>query len=98
LTDNPSELNLNIENLFSPASIVENSIGFQTLPAGYTQDGQTIATTTTLTGSMTIGMTNVLIELPEGIWLPLLGFDAAPVGKIGTNGAGVDVNYSLELP
>jgi hypothetical protein len=98
LANNFSELNLNFENLFSPASIVENSIGFQNLPAGYTQDGQTIAATTTLSGNMSIGMTNVFIKLPEGIWIPLLGFDAASAGEIGTNGANVDVSYNLDFP
>jgi hypothetical protein len=98
LANNFSELNLNFENLFSPASIIENSIGFQNLPAGYTQDGQTIAATTTLSGNMSIGMTNVFIKLPEGIWIPLLGFDAASAGEIGTNGANVDVSYNLDFP
>ena len=95
LTNNPAVLNLNIENLFTPASNVENSIGFQTLPAGYMQDGQTITATTTLTGSMNVGLANVFIKLPDGLWVPLLGFDAEPVGKVETNGANVNVNYSL---
>ncbi len=97
LTNNPTVLNLNIENLFTPTSNIENSIGFQNLPAGYTQDGQTITATTTLTGNMDIGFSNVLIKLPDGLWVPLLGFDAGPVGKVGTNGD-VNVNYRLGLP
>jgi hypothetical protein len=35
---------LSIENLFSPVSSVNNSIGFQTLPPNFTQNGQTFIT------------------------------------------------------
>jgi hypothetical protein len=52
----------NIENLITPASIVENSIGFQILLAGYPitlPDGSTMTLPAdyTLTGSMNIGLT-----------------------------------------
>jgi hypothetical protein len=95
-----SVLNLNIENVFSPASIVGNSIGFQNLPSTYTFGSplQTFPGGYTLSGSMSIGLTNVFIRLPEGIWIPLLGFDAGSAGKLGTNGADVNVNYCFELP
>jgi hypothetical protein len=95
-----SELNLNIENVFTPASIVGNSIGFQNLPSTYTFGSplQTFPDGYTLAGSMKIGLTNVFIKLPEGIWLPLLGFDALPVGKLNPNGDDVEVNYGFELP
>ena len=90
-----SMLKLNFENLFSPRSIVPNSIGFQNIPNNYAGDG---VRAFTLTGSMSIGMEDVFIGLPDGLWLPLLGFDAAPLGGIGTNGASVDIDYSLGPP
>jgi hypothetical protein len=95
-----SVLNLNIENVFTPASIVENSIGFQNLPSTYTFGSplQTFPDGYTLTGSMKIGLTNVFIKQPEGFWIPLLGFDAVPVGKLKPNGADVNVDYGLEFP
>ena len=95
-----SVLNLNIENVFTPASIVQNSIGFQNLPSTYTFGDplQTFPGGYTLAGSMKIGLTNVFIKLPYGIWLPLIGLDALPVGKLKTNGNDVDVSYKLELP
>jgi hypothetical protein len=95
-----SVLNLNIENVFTPPSIVENSIGFQTLPAGYTfgSPSQSFPNGYTLAGSMNIGVTNVLIKLPDGIWVPLVGFDAASIGKVETNGDNVNVKYGLRLP
>jgi hypothetical protein len=64
-----SVLNLNIENLLTPPSIVENSIGFQTLPAGFTDGAQIFTTAYTLTGSMNIGLTNVIAKLPDGTFL-----------------------------
>ena len=50
----PSVLNLNIENISTPASKLENSIGFQTVNGA------------PLTGSMNIGLTNVTIAPPGG--------------------------------
>jgi hypothetical protein len=55
-----SVLNLDIENLFTPPSIEENSIGFQTL-LNYPNSGPALPSTYTLTGSMTIRLTNVLV-------------------------------------
>jgi hypothetical protein len=92
-----STLNLNIENLFTPASTIGNSIGFQNLPAGFMQDGQTFTTPYTLTGSMSINLTNVFVKAPFGLWLPLTKGDAASLGKIGTNG-NVNVTYNFALP
>jgi hypothetical protein len=99
----PSIVNLKIENVFTPQSIVNNSIGFQTLPTGFSYvdpNGNTItlAKPLTLTGTMNIDLTNVVITLPDGIPVPLLGLDAGSVGHITTNGANVDVDYSLGLP
>ena len=95
-----SVLNLNIENLFTLVSVVGNSIGFQNLPPGYTfgYPLQTFPSGYTLTGSMNIGLTNVFSKLPEGIWIPLLGSGAWPIGKKGTNVDDVNVNYKLEFP
>jgi lysophospholipase L1-like esterase len=79
----PSKLNLKIENVFTPASLVENSIGFQTLADG----------STTLTGSMKIGLKNVFITLPDGKLTLLTKEDAGFVGKLGTNGDNIDIDY-----
>jgi uncharacterized protein (TIGR03437 family) len=77
----PSALNLNIENVFTPASKLENSIGFQTV------DG------TPLTGSMNIGLTNVMLTLPNGTVTPLSSVNAPTVGNVTTNGNNVNVVY-----
>lgn len=96
-----STLNLDIENLFSPQSVVQNSIGFVTLLAGYTNTSltppQTFTKNYTLTGSMTIGLTNVFLKVPQGFWLPLTSLDPG-IGNIGTSGDNVKIKYSLALP
>jgi hypothetical protein len=96
-----SKLHLNIENLFSPQSAVSNSIGFGILDAGYTSVGslgtQYFASDFTTKGVMNIGLTNVFIKAPPGIWLPLTSADAKLVGKIGTSG-NVNIKYSFGLP
>ncbi len=46
-----SVLNLYIENLSTPPSVVQNSIGFQTLPPGFADGAQTFPSGYTLTGS-----------------------------------------------
>ena len=51
-----------------------------------------------LTGSMEIEMKNVFMRLPDGFWWPLLPFDALSLGKIGTNGANMSIDYSLGVP
>jgi hypothetical protein len=96
----PSILNLAIENLMTPPSVAPNSIGFQNLgdypyefpagtfnvlPAGYT-----------LTGSMILGLTNVIFELPDGTLRPLTNANAGTLGQINTNGS-VIANYGLWL-
>ena len=87
-----SLLNLNIENLFSPASIVQNSIGFQTLPAGFADGTQSFPTAYTLTGSMNIGLSNVMLTAPNGTVTTLTGANAATAGNIGLNGGPVNFN------
>jgi hypothetical protein len=89
----PATLNLKIENLVSPGSVVDNSIGFQTLPPGFSQNGQTFPTGYTLTGSMNISLSNVMIKLPDGTVVPLTSNNAASVGKIVTNGDQVNIIY-----
>ena len=46
---------------------------------------------------MDIGLTNVFIKAPPGIWLPLTSEDALLVGKINTSG-NVNIKYSFGLP
>jgi hypothetical protein len=90
-----SSVNLTIENLHSPESIVANSIGFQTLPNGYTtQNGDVVSTGFTLTGSMNIGLDNVMLTSPSGTVTQLTAANAATVGKLSTNGANVDIAYA----
>ena len=102
LTKNSSLVQLKIENLFSPQSVIKNSIGFETIPAGFIAN----ATDTTsifpkdyiLTGTMNVELTNVWIKLPFGLALPLTNsFTADWLGKITTNG-NVNVKYSLGPP
>jgi uncharacterized protein (TIGR03437 family) len=89
----PSLLNLNIENLFSPASIGQNSMGFQTLPAGFANGTQTFPSAYTLTGSMNIGLSNVTLTLPNGTATTLTSANAAAAGNIGINGGPVNLNF-----
>jgi hypothetical protein len=65
----PSVLNLNIENVFAPASKLENSIGFQ------------MANGAPLTGSMNIGLTNVTITPAGGVATALTSANAANLGE-----------------
>ena len=80
----PSVLDLDIEDLVTPPSVVANSIGFQTLTNG-----------TTLTGTMSVSLTNVFFRSPDGKLTPLTGDDAATLGKLTTNGGPVSLKYSL---
>jgi hypothetical protein len=92
----PSCVSLNIEDLYSPISLVENSIGFQTLPDPYpSQTKGTIKGGFDLWGTMDINLTNIFIKLPFGLALPLLNFGGAFFGKISTHGSVVKVNYGL---
>src|SRR5579872_1321333 len=97
LTD-ASTVRLNIENLSSPVSAVQNSIGFQTLPAGYSLDNQTFLSTYTFTGSMNISLTNVMLTPPNGTATLLTAANAAALGKLSTNGSNVNLNYGAVTP
>ena len=55
-----SVLNLNIENLFTPPSIEDNSIGFENL-INYPNAGPALPYSYTLTGCMKINLTNVFV-------------------------------------
>src|SRR5215472_1932189 len=90
----PSTLNLNIENLISPPSIVPNSIGFQNVPDNYAGDGQPGFT---LHGTMNIGLTNVFAKLDDGFLVPILNFDTPLIGTFLTNG-NVRVTYRFAPP
>jgi hypothetical protein len=83
---NPAMVYLNVENLFSPASAIPNSIGFQTLATGYA-----------LTGSMSIGLTNVMLKLSNGLVAPLTSANFPVMGGVLTSGPNVSVNYSFML-
>jgi uncharacterized protein (TIGR03437 family) len=92
LTDT-STVTLAIENLTTPVSAVQNLIGFQTLPAGYTQDNQTFSSAYTFTGSMNIGLNNVVLTASNGSAAALTSANAASLGKLTTNGASVNLTY-----
>jgi hypothetical protein len=96
----PSVLNLNIENLCTPASLQPNSIGFLTIPAGFasefpTNGDNTFPTNYTLTGSMNIGLTNVIIQSTNGTVNPLTSANAAAVAELITNGANINLSYGF---
>jgi uncharacterized protein (TIGR03437 family) len=78
----PSVLNLNIENVFTPASLIENSIGFQTVSG------------MTLTGTINIGLTNIMIAPPNGTAALLTSANAISLGNITTNGSNVNLQYT----
>jgi hypothetical protein len=89
-----SKVSLNIENLYSPLSKVQNSIGFQTLLPGYTtMSGDIFPTRYTLTGTMKVGLTNVWLTLPSGFIVPLTDFTNSALKTISTNG-GVTLKYT----
>jgi hypothetical protein len=94
LTDT-SSVTLRIENLFALVSVVDNSIGFETLPSGYTQDGQTFDREYTLRGHMDVELTNVFVKVADGSWLPLTQADGDMISKIETHGRNVEVTYFL---
>ncbi len=96
-----SVLNLNIENLCTPAPIQKNSIGFLTIQAGFTSEfptnsSNTFPTNYTLTGSMNIGLTNVIIQTTDGVVNPLT---KAPMSRavvnLITNGTSINLSYGF---
>lgn len=96
----PSVLNLNIENLCTPTSVVSNSIGFLTTSTNFTYEYPAGVTNTftnayTFTGSMNIGLTNVIVQLTNGTLVPLTSANAASVGMLMTSGTNVMVTYDF---
>jgi hypothetical protein len=95
----PSVLNLNIENLCTPAAIQENSIGFYTAKAGFKYEFPTgvtniFPTNYTFTGSMNIGLTNVIIQ-SNGIVNPLTSANAVAVANLITKGTNINLFYGF---
>ncbi len=96
----PSVLNLNIENLCSPASILSNSIGFLSVPTNFAYEfpaGTTNYFTNgyTFTGNMHIGMTNVILQSTNGTVNPLTSAKAAAVAELLTNGSNINLSYGF---
>ena len=96
----PSVLNLNIENLCTPAAIQLNSIGFLKIQAPFTNevpgDVTNIFTTNyTLTGSINIGFTNVIIQTTDGTVNPLTSANVVAVAGLITNGANINLSYGF---
>jgi uncharacterized protein (TIGR03437 family) len=91
-----SVLNLQIENLFSPTSVVANPIGFETLPIGYTLGGSPagVPLPYTLTGNINVSLSNVLLTPPNGTATALTSANAATLGKMITNGSNVSLTYA----
>jgi uncharacterized protein (TIGR03437 family) len=77
-----SVLNLNIENVVTPASKLQNEIGFQTVNG------------TTLLGTMNIGLTNIMITPTNGTATALSSANASTLGDIVTNGAQINIGYA----
>jgi hypothetical protein len=95
-----STLNLNIENLCTPAALQKNSIGFYTAKAGFTYEFPTGVTNTftnnyTFAGSMNIGLTNVIIQSTDGTVNPLTSANAAVVAELITNGTNINLSYGF---
>jgi hypothetical protein len=96
----PSVLNLNLENLCTPAALRPNSIGFLTIPAGFASEFPTNAsnffsTNYTLTGRINIGLTNVIIQTTNGTVNPLTSANATTVAKLITNGTNINLSYGF---
>jgi hypothetical protein len=96
----PSVLNLNIENLCTPASIQPNSIGFLNILTNFTYDFpsnivNTVTNEFTLAGSMNIGLTNVIIQSTNGTVNPLTSANAVAVGHFIMNGTNINLTYGL---
>ena len=91
-----STLNLQISNLYSPVPAVQSSIGFETLPVGYTMGGVAPAFPLpyTLTGTMNIGLNNIVLTPAGGTATALTSANAATLGKLAANGSNVNLTYT----
>ena len=95
-----SVLNLNIENLCSPASIRSNPIGFLSVPTNFPYEfpeGTTNYFTNgyTFTGSMNIGMTNVILQSTNGTVNPLTSANIVAVAGLTTNGTNINLSFGF---
>ena len=92
---------LTIENVFTPQSLIGNSIGFQTLPEGFQYDYPAVGDTITepseypLHGTLSINLTNVFLKLNNGFVVPLTAANASGDGMITPHNSVVNLNYSL---
>ena len=96
----PSVLKLNLKNLCSPASILSNSIGFLSVPTNFPYefpDGTINYFTNgyTFTGSMDIGMTNIILLSTNGTVNPLTSANASAVAGLLTNGTNINLSYGF---
>jgi hypothetical protein len=96
----PSVLNLNIENLCTPAAMQKNSIGFYTARAPFQYEfpegvTNTFTSNYTFTGRMNIGLTNVIIQSNNGTVNPLTSANAATVAELITNGDNISLSYGF---
>ena len=92
----PGVLYLNLENLCSPAAIRPNSIGFLTIPAGFASEYPTnshniFPTNHPLSGSINIGLTNVIIRSTDGTVNPLTSANITAVAGLITNGTNISL-------
>jgi uncharacterized repeat protein (TIGR03803 family) len=97
---NSSVLNLNIENLLTPAPILGSWVGFQTVSNGFTYvfppgTTNTFTNAYTFTGSINIGLTNVMVQLPDGTVSPLTSANVAAAGSVATSGNNARVKYAF---
>jgi len=77
----PSVLNLKLEDVSTPPSMLDNLIGFQDVSGA------------PLTGSMNIGLTNVIVTQANGTATTLTSANAGAVGQVTTNGANINLQY-----
>jgi hypothetical protein len=93
-----SYINLDIENLYSPPSLVSNSFGFDTLIAPYVNQApngrlQILTSDYQLKGTMNIRLKNVMLETKPGVWVPLTDGPFSPgLGQIVAHG---NVNFTF---
>jgi uncharacterized protein (TIGR03437 family) len=78
----PSTLNLNLENIFSPVSTLQNSFGFQTVNGA------------NLIGNINVNLTNIMLTPSSGTATALSNANAAALGEVATNGNGVNIAYA----
>jgi hypothetical protein len=96
----PSVMDLSIENLCTPAALQLNSIGFLNISAPFTNEVPAggyyvFPTNYTLNGSISIGLTNVIIRSTNGTVNPLTSSNIIAVAGLITNGATINLSYGF---